>query len=272
MAKVIPRRIIQTARTKELSPTARAAVCNLKLLHPDWEFCFFDDEAVWAFVRAEYPEYLSIFENFPRPIQRIDFFRYLAVLRLGGFYFDLDVLFSKPLDSLLDHGCVFPFEELTISRHLRNRYGLDWELGNYGFGCCPHHPFLAAVVEGCVKAQREPSTLAPMMADIPSFVAAEFRVLNSTGPGLVTRVYGENPTLQPTVHVLFPDDVCDERTWHLFGDYGVHLMEGSWRDRGNVFWRKATSFWETRRRRQLHAESRRRGPKRPTYGNASQPA
>jgi len=258
----IPRRIIQTARMSELSPIAKAAVCNLKLLHPDWDYCFFNDRDVYAFVRDEYPAYLSTFEAFPRAIQRVDFFRYLAVLKLGGFYFDLDVLLSSSLDPLLSSGCVFPFEELTISRHLRNHHGLDWELGNYGFGAAPGHPFLSAVVDSCVEAQRNPGAIQAMMNDIPALFAREYQVLNSTGPGLISRVYAERTEFRSAMTILFPDDVCDEQNWHLFGDYGVHLMEGSWRSRGNLLWRKAAGFWETRRRRILLVESRSMGPSR----------
>lgn len=258
----IPRRIIQTAKTPALSPLAQASACNLKLLHPNWDYCFFDDTDIHAFVRAEFPQYLATFESFPRAIQRIDFFRYLAVLKLGGFYFDLDVLLSRSLEPLLPSGCVFPFEELTLSRYLRSHHGLDWELGNYAFGAAPDHPFLAAVVAGCVEAQLNPAVLRAMMADIPSPFAREYQVLNSTGPGLISRIYAERPDLHSDVMVLFPSDVCDERNWHLFGTIGVHLMDGSWRSRGGLLWRKAANFWETRRRRNLLKESRKIGPRR----------
>ena len=35
------------------------------------------------------------------PIQRIDLFRYLAIEHYGGFYLDLDIILSQPLDELL---------------------------------------------------------------------------------------------------------------------------------------------------------------------------
>ena len=116
---MIPKRIIQTAKTRDLSPIARASSTNLKLLHPDWEYRFFDDAEVLDFITTEFPEHVSIFQNFPYKIQRFDFFRYLAVYRLGGFYFDLDILLSAALDGLLPDAAVFPFEELTLNRHLR---------------------------------------------------------------------------------------------------------------------------------------------------------
>lgn len=258
----IPRRIIQTARSRRLSPLEKAAATNLKLLHPDWEYLFFDDTDIRAFIHREFPEYQEVFDGFPRPIQRVDFFRYLAVMKLGGFYFDLDVFLSEGLSDLLDRGCVFPFEELSVSRFLRRQYGMDWELGNYAFGATPDHPFIRAVVENCVRAQRSPTWLDPMMTEIPGFLRPEFTVLNSTGPGLVTRTFAELKDSRRTVHILFPDNVCDERNWHQFGHYGVHAMAGSWRERGRFLWRKAALYWEQRTRRQLKAGSEKLGPSR----------
>src|SRR5690606_983945 len=104
----IPRRIIQTGKSRDLPPPARASARMLQLLHPDWDYMFFDDEDVRAFIALEYPQHRGLFETFPHPIQRYDLFRYLAVLRFGGFYFDLDVMAWQPLDALRAHGCVFP--------------------------------------------------------------------------------------------------------------------------------------------------------------------
>src|SRR5437667_1645701 len=87
----IPKRIIQTGKSRDLHPLARASAANMKLLHPGWEIRFFDDADVLRFITEEFPEYRRVFDSFPRAIQRFDFFRYLAVYRLGGFYFDLDV-------------------------------------------------------------------------------------------------------------------------------------------------------------------------------------
>jgi hypothetical protein len=58
---------------------------------------------------------------------------------------------------------------------------------------------------------------------------SEFYILYTTGPGLVSRTLAENPELAKSVMVLFPDDVCDVNRWNCFGDFGVHLMDASWR-------------------------------------------
>ena len=262
----IPRRIIQTARSHDLTPLAKASAANLKLLHPTWEYIFFDDSKVIKFLEREFPEYVGVFQSFPRNIQRIDFFRYLAIYRLGGFYFDLDVLLWSSLDPLLIQNCVFPFEELTLSRHLRDKCAMDWEFGNYGFGASAGHPFLKTIIQNCVKAQREPAWSEPMMQGIPSMFRSDFRVLNTTGPGLISRTLAENLEMAPDIKILFPDNVLDKETWHHFGDFGVHLMNGSWRDRGNYFHRRMANLWETWAIKRLMPESVALGNKRSLLG------
>jgi hypothetical protein len=218
-------------------------VANLKLLHPDYEYCFFDDRDVERFIGQEYPQHRGIFDGFRFPIQRYDFFRYLAVHRLGGFYFDLDVLLASNVSDLLARECVFPFEGLTLSRLLQS-HGMDWEIGNYAFGAAPGHAFLEEVIANCVKAQRDPSWVKPMMRGVPPLSRAEYHVLFTTGPGLVSRTLAQNPELAQTVSVLLPEDVCDLRSWHQFGSFGVHLMEGTWRPSRGYLRRRITQVTE----------------------------
>jgi hypothetical protein len=270
MESAIPKRIIQTARSQELPLKAKTAVAGLRALNPDFEYLFFDDAQVVTFIEKEFPQYRSIFESFRFQIQKYDFFRYLAVFRLGGFYFDTDVFFAAGLSELLGRSCVFPFEELTLSRYLRREHQMDWEIGNYAFGAAQGHPFLDAVIQNCVRAQREADWVKPLMSGIPSLFHSEFYVLNTTGPGLLSRTLAENPDAARRVTVLFPEDVCDERTWHQFGHYATHAMEGSWRTKGNYFRRRVANLWEARARRQGLAESRKAGKTRSVrVGNQS---
>ena len=133
------KRIIQTNKSLDMPLIEKAAVANIRLLNPDFEYMFFDDRQVEEFIDKEFPEYRSVFHPSPVPIQRYDFFRYLAVYRLGGFYLDMDVFLALSLTELLDSGCVFPFESLTHNKYLWEEHEMDWEVGNYGFwgGCRP---------------------------------------------------------------------------------------------------------------------------------------
>lgn len=262
MNKTIPARIIQTGKAGEQSLTTRAVIANLKCLNPDFEYLFFDDAAIAAFLDREYPQYKQTFASFRHHIQRFDFFRCLAVYHYGGFYFDLDVLLAVPLRELLTESCVFTFEQLSINRYLRTKYGLDYEIGNYAFGAAAGHPFLKAIIDNCVRSQTDDTWVAPMLQGIPPFFRSEYYVLNTTGPGAVTRTLAENPEAAKDVTILFPRDVCDEKHWHQFGPFGVHQMEGSWRSKGNALYRRLGWMWETRTMNRLAVESRKLGKTR----------
>ena len=262
MSGLIPERIIQTGKSIDLPLPNRVSVASLTSLNPTFDYRFFDDAAVTAFISTEFPQYRDVFESFRFRIQRFDFFRYLAVYRFGGFYFDLDFFLGSGLSPLLETGCVFPYEGLTFSRYLRDTHNMDWHIGNYAFGAAPGHPFIAAVIENCLRAQQDPSWAEPMMRGTPRLSRAEFTVLNTTGPGLISRTFSENKSLADTVTVLFPDDPCDMRNWNRFGDFGVHLMDGTWRGSGRSMRRRIAQLLEGRVAGRRLSESLRLGKTR----------
>lgn len=264
MQHQIPKRIIQFRIGKHASQTLRdrAIMSNIRLLNPDYEYLFFNHGQVDEFIGREFPDYRLIFDSFPFTIQRCDFFRYLAVYRYGGFYFDSDVLLASSLSDLLDFGCVFPFETLNFSHFMRHDLRMDWQIGNYAFGAAPGHPFLEAIIKNCVRVQKDPGWVKPMMRGSPPFIRDEYLIINSTGPGLVSRTLAENPGLAKEVTVLFPDDVCDVRNWNRFGDHGIHLMDSSWRAGRGFVRQKLTNYCRNWLRQRRLKESLRLGKSR----------
>lgn len=262
----IPQRIIQLSlsgsagRPRELSLLERAAAVNLRLLHPKWEYILLDDKQAQELVSNYCPQYHAILQGFRYQIQRCDFIRNLAVYFLGGFYFDLDVILARPLDPLLEYSTVFPFEQLTLNRFLR-KLGMDWDLGNYAFGARSGDPFLSAVIENCIRAQREPEWAKPMIRGARSLLGPDTYVLNTTGPGLMTRTFAERSDVVRDIKILFPSDVRDRSCWHLFGEYGVHLMHSSWRGTSKVR-RRLGHLWGAFSYARLMPESNRLGPTR----------
>lgn len=263
----IPKRIIHVysvsaGGSEELPLASRAAVAGVTLLHPDFEHLLFRRNDIAAFFAQHYPEYLYVFNSFPLPIQRFDFFRYLVIYHLGGFYLDLDVYLARSLEPLLACDCVFPFEELTIYDLLRTRYGVDWELANYAFGAAAHHPFLGRIIENCVLGAKTGRRTDEMLRGIPRPFRSQFVAPATTGPGLVSRTLAEDSDLAKSVTILFPPDVREARDWHSFGEFGVHLMSGSWRARDGWVRSHVARLWENRRRGALMCESIKLGPRR----------
>jgi inositol phosphorylceramide mannosyltransferase catalytic subunit len=259
--ELIPRVIIQTGPA-DPPLLWQAAMLNVRLLHPTFEYLFFDNAKVEAFIAEQFPEHRKAFHSFRFPIQKYDFFRYLAIYRYGGFYLDMDLFLVHDLEPLLTSSCVFSFEELTAISYLWKRFGMDWQIGNYAFGSVPGHPFLAALVENCIRAKEDPSWATAMVKWMPSTVRDPFYVLTTTGPGLVSRTFAENPHLTQDVTILFPDDVCELRTWHQFGSFGVHQMAGSWRGHQSFMAFRLTRLWENWTLRRILARSKSRGKTR----------
>lgn len=261
---MIPKRVIQTDKTDALPLRARAAVANIRLLNPDFDYVFYDDAAVEDFVRTHYPEYVELFHSFPVPIQRYDFFRYLAIHKHGGFYFDVDVFLAAGLEPLLIKGCVFPFERLTWSEYLRRRHGMYIEIGNYAFGAAPGHPFIEAVIHNCVRASRDEAWRDEVFQGLPRILRRELFVIYTTGPGLVSRTLAEYGNRDAPVEVLYDGDICDKASWNQFGRFGVHLMQSSWR-KGLGSWRRRILNHQARRNED-HAIAAARAGFRPSAG------
>lgn len=264
MPDKIPRRIVQVWGQGEshLPLLLRACHVNVRLLNPDYEICFFDDRRIREFVDEHFPEYARVLDSFRLPIQKYDFFRYLAIYQLGGFYLDLDVLLVSSLENLREHECIFAFEELTLNSYLRRTLNVDWEIANYAFGSVPGHPFLKALIGNCVRAQAHEKWVSPMTRAIPKMFRQDFFAFCSSGPAMVTRTLWEKPEQRSGVSVLFPPDVRDRTHWHCLGDLGVHLQQGAWLAQNRPLHRKLLRIWVSWKRKKFFAESERLGPRR----------
>lgn len=268
MQQKIPKRIIQFWIGEDIRQPLRnkAMMTNVRLLNPDYEYLFFNSAQVEEFVDREFPHYRSVFNNFQYVIQRCDFFRYLAIYRYGGFYLDCDVLLASGLSGLLPNDCVFPFEALALGHFMRKTLGMDWQVGNYAFGATPSHPFIKAIINNCIKGQEDPGWVKPMMRGTPPLLGDEFFVINSTGPGMVSRTLAENAELARMVTVLFPDNVCNTSNWNHFGEYGIHLMNRSWQFQRSFVHEKVASYCWRQIQRNRVKESQKLGKSRSHCG------
>jgi len=217
----IPKIIIQTWKTKEIPIKYQGLVDSIKYNNPSYEYKFFTDADIEEFLKNNYPEYYKTYQNLPILIQKIDFFRYVAIYHYGGFYFDLDMTGLYPLDELLNKDCVFPIDEF-IQPHMckANRFKYFCEnkmyylLGQYAFAASPKHPFIKLLIDTIHQNLHK---------YIRNYVPnSEDYVYLTTGPDYVTKLY-MNYSNKNSVQILN----YDKRQY--FGKYAKHNYFGTWK-------------------------------------------
>jgi mannosyltransferase OCH1-like enzyme len=219
----IPRKIHLILKNKNsLQDSHQSFYKQLQALHPGWEIQVYDDGDAQRIVQEEYPQWLEQYLLFPRNIQRVDIFRLIALHRHGGFYMDTDMHLYRSLDGLLEHTLVLA-EEKTLSplecNRLNHQYAL--RIANYMLGAIAGHPFLEEII-------------ATAIANCYAPIRSEHDILETTGPGMLTRLYHQHQSHYPDILLLKNEKhyclkkCCATPSCH-FGDYAAHLHQGSWR-------------------------------------------
>jgi len=219
----IPKNIIQIWAINPKSPRVMDAKHHIlvekwKTMNPDFRHIFMTETTITDFLQTHYPPYLETYNKLPRFIQKLDFFRYVALYHYGGFYFDVDVEPVKPLDmDVLYHQAVFPIDQYVRANSSRLEWfynnSQNFLLGQYAFGCREKDPFMRRVVEEIHK--NVDKYVATVSAD-------EEYVYKTTGPDFITKIY-TNYEKKGEIFIL------DNGKEQCFGDYATHRLLGSWK-------------------------------------------
>jgi mannosyltransferase OCH1-like enzyme len=202
---------------------------SFRKLNPTFEHLFFDGNDIDEFFKSNYVEYYDTYNRLPFFIQKLDFFRYLAIYHYGGFYFDLDVEPHKPLDeSILNHSAVFPVDEYANSTDCKNprmnlfcSVGQNFLLGQYAFGATAKHPFMKLLVDTIRHNLNEYIKVAIKYNNASKDVVHHF-VYKTTGPDFVTDCY----IRYPNKNQLY---ILSNGKRQVFGDYATHKYIGLWK-------------------------------------------
>jgi len=217
----IPKNIIQTWKSNDIPDKYKTYIENVKALHPDYNHMFFTDEDIEAFLKQHYSEYYETYKKLPIKIQKIDFFRYIAIYHYGGFYLDLDMNCQDNFNPLLQHQCVFPIDDYITKNRLHiHRYASfgkqqqTFLLGQYAFGSVSKHPFIKKIIDDIHK-------------NIHYYVKnvnanSDDYIYQTTGPDFVTQTYIDYKD-KKQIHIL------DNGKRQCFGDYASHMCMGSWK-------------------------------------------
>jgi mannosyltransferase OCH1-like enzyme len=174
---MIPKIIHQTFKTKKLPLELQEVVFRIKDVCPTFEHRLYDDEDMYNFIKDNYDEETLRLYNMINPklgMAKADFFRYLLIYKVGGFYFDIKscpekdlTLWAETFKFITGHWC---------HRHhadtLRYKFG---EFQNWHIMSEPGHPILAQVIRR-MKENIKNYRHRPKMIDIKT------DVLSVTGP------------------------------------------------------------------------------------------
>jgi mannosyltransferase OCH1-like enzyme len=193
----------------------------MRKMNPSFQHMFFDGNDVAKFFETNYPEYYTVYNNLPIFIQKLDFFRYLAIYHYGGFYFDVDIQPLRPLDDAVrNHQTVFPIDEYIPDCNPRFKpiceRNMHFLLGQYAFGAIPKHPFLKFLVDTIHQNLDLYVNLYRKSGN------NEIYVYRTTGPDFVSYVYA-NYVYKNQVYIL------ENGKRQMFGDYARHDYYGSWK-------------------------------------------
>ena len=232
--ETIPRIIIQVWVQKDggkpMIPGNQIQYMNkFRKLNPSFEHMFFDGNDIEVFFKDNYLEYYDTYMNLPFFIQKLDFFRYVAIYHYGGFYFDMDVEPFKPLDeSILNHSAVFPVDEYANAVDCQNPrmnsyclVGQNFLLGQYAFGATAKHPFMKFVADKIKQNKDNYVRIADKVVK-QNKDSVHYFVYKTTGPDFVTDCYVNYPNKEQLY-------ILSNGKRQVFGDYAAHRYIGTWK-------------------------------------------
>jgi mannosyltransferase OCH1-like enzyme len=226
----IPKVIHQTWKTANLPASFKELSDTWKSNHENWSYKLWTDEDNRALIATHYPFFLKQYDAYPLNIQRADAIRYFILHKYGGIYVDLDFECFKNTELLLgDEESVFiqqPQEHCKMF-HMTNM------VCNAFMASIPGHFFLEEIFNEMSNCRQE-------------FENANEKVLETTGPFMVTRVYERTANQQKikildssTLYTLTSLEIKryldsgilnDDQQRKLDQAYGLHYWINTWAD------------------------------------------
>lgn len=93
----IPKIIWQTMKTNEVPAFMKSYADSWINLNPEYEYRFYDDSDIIAFLKKDFPEYLHGYRKLKYGASKADLWRYLIIYKYGGVYADMDCKCLRPL-------------------------------------------------------------------------------------------------------------------------------------------------------------------------------
>jgi len=224
---MIPKIIHQTYKNTNLPPLYKNCQKIIKNTYSDYTYHFYTDKNMDTFVNSVDENFKkNVFDKLPTKIMKIDVFRYLLLYYHGGVYSDLDYELIRRYNFEEIEGVVLPLSVGSINDH--------FILGNCILGSIAFHPFWEKIInlisENINTIIKEYQLIKKNLSQYKRFV------LNTTGPGMITRVYktyflgNEDIKLidKQSFHPPQPKTKDDYKKLSNDDVFGFHHCSGSW--------------------------------------------
>lgn len=217
----IPKIIHQTYYKGESLPSEIInSIDKLKTVNPDWDYRFYDDEAILDFIKVNYgDEMLNRIKkiNPKYSVVMADLFRYLVIYKEGGLYLDIKSTVTRPLNQIIKPDDVFLISQWRNQLGFKHGgWGLCEELikipggefHTWYIAAIPNHPFISNVIDNVLfnidhyKTERfgvgrhgvlrVSGPIAYTLAIAPMLKNNGFRIIDSEANGLVYSIYEGN--------------------------------------------------------------------------------
>jgi tetratricopeptide (TPR) repeat protein len=162
----IPRRIVQFWHEQTLPDDVCAKMKSWRDGHPEFEYCVFDDQTAAAYLSGKHGEDVRrAFERVSDPVQRADIFRLAYLAGEGGFYAEVDNVCFAGIGTFVP-----PVAVLVVAQEQHGG------LSNNFIGATPGHPVISTALRVALEEVNR---------------GDHDMVWLSTGPGLLTRAFGQ---------------------------------------------------------------------------------
>ncbi len=153
----IPKIIHQCFDSNNITSEIKENILLLKSMNPDWEYRFYDDSDMEAYIHKYFPDLYPYFLKIDPAYMaaRVDFFRYLLIYNEGGVYLDIKSSITKPLDEIIQENDKYllsywpnerdqAYANTGLHDCLPNQHG---EFQQWHIIAVKGHPFLKAVID-----------------------------------------------------------------------------------------------------------------------------
>lgn len=225
--------IIQTWKDNNIPKQYIPFVNSVREHTKNWNYLFFNDKDIDNFFKLKATNYLAVYNSLPYKIQRIDFFRYVAIYYYGGVYLDLDILLEESIDELFKepHICKFPIELDNIKDTIITQNNFYKLIGNYAFYAPAKHPFIKQIIDNITNKRLNLNDV-NIAASTNNDPYTDVFVYCTTGPIMVTQSYidfidndSNKINNKKSVELIIPEPF----TPNSFGRFGTHCCYGSWK-------------------------------------------